>query len=607
MQTLSLSLLALILVSHSILAADTPTINQGANAMAAKIQSESNKLLRLTKFTKTNGQKSIVNGVENYTMDCTVETLALEDCAMTGFMMGNWEGNFGALKAQKNVDELDKFFPTGAGFAGNKQLTKGNKMTFETKLIFDLTEKGWRTEGQLPTDKPFVPDLKLPQLIEEKKKEDVLGASDTELERLRQLNTTNKVASLSDLELRQLMVGRWTTGRHDYEYKADGTWQMLPTNISTTNGTWRIESRQLIEGSSVRTIMEASLMRIVLKHDEGPYPYRYERIGKPPNSSPSSSIVAFPPLDLSYMEKVSQNFGVWNQDQGAYHTGMDISTPRANPNVYAIADGIVVWNSTNSSKYTSDYEKYYNAFVIVKHSGFFAYYGHFFSSLVISEKVGQGKILGTIRDAYSGNSVDTRANHLHISISTGPEWITTGWGYKKAQSDLELFANPTDYLGNKSRDSMPPNQGGTGQTKVATEIPEKFCGVWTPSKNGIHPPGETPTKISAKQWLGHESLGSVKQVRLSNNNEIVVELTVSAEGEEYIEKRYMRISTDGNVLSLIDGSDSQGKVLAVLYRVRQIDFMNSGNQSGERQNRRSNKKSSKAGSLRERTKQFDDL
>ncbi len=154
---------------------------------------------------------------------------------------------------------------------------------------------------------------------------------------------------------------------------------------------------------------------------------------------------------------------------------------------------------------------------------------------------------------------------------------------------------------------MPPNQGGTGQTKVATEIPEKFCGVWTPSKNGIHPPGETPTKISAKQWLGHESLGSVKQVRLSNNNEIVVELTVSAEGEEYIEKRYMRISTDGNVLSLIDGSDSQGKVLAVLYRVRQIDFMNSGNQSGERQNRRSNKKSSKAGSLRERTKQFDDL
>src|SRR5207249_8463671 len=100
-------------------------------------------------------------------------------------------------------------------------------------------------------------------------KKDTLGASDVELERLKQLNTTNKVTSLSDAELRQLMVGRWTTGRHDYDYKADGTWRMLPADISTTKGTWRIEKHQLIEDTGARTIMEASRKQIVLKNEKG--------------------------------------------------------------------------------------------------------------------------------------------------------------------------------------------------------------------------------------------------------------------------------------------------------------------------------------------------
>jgi hypothetical protein len=109
-------------------------------------------------------------------------------------------------------------------------------------------------------------------------KKDPLGASDAELERLRQLNTSNKVTSLSDTELRQLMAGRWTTGRHDYDYKADGTWRMLPADISTTKGTWRIENHQLIEDTGARTIMEASQKQIVLKNEQGTYPFRYVRI-----------------------------------------------------------------------------------------------------------------------------------------------------------------------------------------------------------------------------------------------------------------------------------------------------------------------------------------
>ena len=47
---------------------------------------------------------------------------------------------------------------------------------------------------------------------------DRLGASDAELERLKQLNTTGQVVSRSDAELHKLMVGKWTTGRHEYAY-----------------------------------------------------------------------------------------------------------------------------------------------------------------------------------------------------------------------------------------------------------------------------------------------------------------------------------------------------------------------------------------------------
>jgi predicted LPLAT superfamily acyltransferase len=135
-------------------AADKPTENQGANAMDAKIREESKGLLRLVKFTKTNGQKANVNGIDMYTMECTVETIAIQDCVMTEFPKVGWEGNFKAIKEQESPpDELDYLRPI-------KRLAKDAKMTFTTSLDFELTERGWRTEGRLPADKPFVPDLK---------------------------------------------------------------------------------------------------------------------------------------------------------------------------------------------------------------------------------------------------------------------------------------------------------------------------------------------------------------------------------------------------------------------------------------------------------------
>ena len=53
---------------------------------------------------------------------------------------------------------------------------------------------------------------------------------------------------------------------------------MLPTDISTTKGTWRIENHQLIEGTGARTIMEENHKQIVLKNERDSYPFRYVRI-----------------------------------------------------------------------------------------------------------------------------------------------------------------------------------------------------------------------------------------------------------------------------------------------------------------------------------------
>ena len=44
--------------------------------------------------------------------------------------------------------------------------------------------------------------------------------------------------------LSALLVGQWQSPRHDYLYKADGTWTMLPDEPDITHGDWHIEGNQ---------------------------------------------------------------------------------------------------------------------------------------------------------------------------------------------------------------------------------------------------------------------------------------------------------------------------------------------------------------------------
>jgi hypothetical protein len=41
-----------------------------------------------------------------------------------------------------------------------------------------------------------------------------------------------------------LLAGQWESPRHDYLFRADGTWTMLPEEKDVTHGRWRIEGNQ---------------------------------------------------------------------------------------------------------------------------------------------------------------------------------------------------------------------------------------------------------------------------------------------------------------------------------------------------------------------------
>jgi hypothetical protein len=51
--------------------------------------------------------------------------------------------------------------------------------------------------------------------------------------------------------LSRRLVGKWESPRHDYLYRADGTWTMLPADPDTTHGTWRIEGNQYFDTAAI--------------------------------------------------------------------------------------------------------------------------------------------------------------------------------------------------------------------------------------------------------------------------------------------------------------------------------------------------------------------
>src|SRR5215813_5203374 len=48
-------------------------------------------------------------------------------------------------------------------------------------------------------------------------------------------------------KLSSLLVGEWKSPRHDYLFRPDGTWTMLPVEEGITHGRWRIEGNNYLD------------------------------------------------------------------------------------------------------------------------------------------------------------------------------------------------------------------------------------------------------------------------------------------------------------------------------------------------------------------------
>jgi hypothetical protein len=51
-------------------------------------------------------------------------------------------------------------------------------------------------------------------------------------------------------ELSKLLAGKWASPRHDYLYRANGTWTMLPETldgVKSTHGTWKVSGNTVVE------------------------------------------------------------------------------------------------------------------------------------------------------------------------------------------------------------------------------------------------------------------------------------------------------------------------------------------------------------------------
>ena len=99
----------------------------------------------------------------------------------------------------------------------------------------------------------------------------------------------------------------------------------------------------------------------------------------------------------------------------------------------------------------------------------------------------------------------------------------------------------------------------------SNSIPKAFHGTWTWVESGVHPAGgEAPWTITSKSVGAHESSGKILEVTSHGANEVVVKMEVAAEGEVYEEERCLKLSADGNKLTV---EDEEGHPVT-LYRVR---------------------------------------
>ncbi len=178
------------------------------------------------------------------------------------------------------------------------------------------------------------------------------------------------------------------------------------------------------------------------------------------------------------------------ENKPATHEGVDYKASLGD-SVHSICDGTVKLNNTDelygATHYDTQYGKYWNSFLIIKHNcngdTVYGSYGHLKSSLSVGATVKAGDIIGSIRESYGKGDVRTVNNdHLHFGLSRKDPG-TRGWGYSDGNLSCDAvktngWLDPETYLAFQ--------QNATPTTKNNPKLMSPIDNTQNMSTNGVN-------------------------------------------------------------------------------------------------------------------------
>lgn len=122
--------------------------NLAEKLLREKIQNESKGLIKLVKFSKTNGQEINILGMPLYKVEYDASIEFLDDCFWGNFYLDfgegyKWKGNFNTYNSRP--PSIMGIPPPETHEAGEK----GKRTEVKGDLILEKTEKGWRVSKGL--------------------------------------------------------------------------------------------------------------------------------------------------------------------------------------------------------------------------------------------------------------------------------------------------------------------------------------------------------------------------------------------------------------------------------------------------------------------------
>ncbi len=96
---------------------------------------------------------------------------------------------------------------------------------------------------------------------------------------------------------------------------------------------------------------------------------------------------------------------------------------------------------------------------------------------------------------------------------------------------------------------------GPTRARDLSEIPERFRGIWDRPEGSCEQYSNFRVEIGAQEVAFYESTGEVQALRMETDDALVVTLAMSGEGQSWEQTTRLKLSSDGERLSIEDSQD----------------------------------------------------